>query len=494
MAREEEIVKLRIEKIERMKKEGILPYNYRYDTTHNILQIREKFSSLNINEETKEKVSVSGRLMNIRSLGKISFLKIQDYSSSIQAVIQEGKTLKEKIDFFKKYIDTGDIIGIEGHVFKTKTGELSILVEEITILTKAVLPIPEEFYGLKDKEERYRKRYLDLLINEKSRKIFQIRAKVMEAIREFMKIKGFIEVETPLLQPIYGGAAAKPFKTHCDAFDSDVFLSIAPELYLKKAMVGGLGSVYEITKKFRNEGVDKNHNPEHMTIEWYQENADYTDGMKLFKEFMVFVAEKVFGKTIIEYKGNKIDLMKWETLTLEDAIKKYLNIDISKIKTDEEAKEIARKNGIDEDKVTKGNIADELMKLFREKLIQPTFLIDYPIELAPLAKPCKKDPTKAEIFQPFIGGLEVGRAYSELSDPFIQEKSFDEQEKEREKGNEEAMPTDRDFVTALKYGLPPACGVGIGIERLMMLLTDSETIRDVIMFPFMKPEIENNKK
>ncbi|MEM4605755.1 MAG: lysine--tRNA ligase [Candidatus Pacearchaeota archaeon] len=494
MAREEEIVKARIEKIEKMKKEGILPYNYRYDTTHNLLQIREKFSSLNNNEETKEKVSVSGRVMSIRNLGKISFLKLQDYSSTLQAVIQDGKTPEEKIRFFEKYLDSGDIVGIKGIVFKTKTGELSVLVEDIVLLTKSIFPIPQEFYGLKDKEERYRKRYLDLLINEKSRKIFQIRAKVMEAIREFMKIKGFTEVETPLLQPIYGGAAAKPFKTHCDAFDSDVFLSIAPELYLKKAMVGGMGSVYEITKKFRNEGVDKNHNPEHMTIEWYQENADYTDGMKLFKEFMIFVTEKVFGKTTIEYKGHKIDLTKWQTLTLEEAIKKYLNIDISKIKTEEEAREIARKHGIDETKVTKGNIADELMKLFREKLIQPTFLIDYPIELAPLAKPCKKDPTKAEIFQPFIGGLEVGRAYSELSDPFIQEESFNEQEREREKGNEEAMPTDRDFVTALKYGLPPACGVGIGIERLMMLLTDSETIRDVIMFPFMKPEIENKKE
>ncbi len=487
MGREEEVVKIRIEKIERMKKEGFLPYDYRFDTTSNIIQIREKFSELK-EEETKEKVSISGRLMNIRSLGKLSFLKIQDYSSTIQGVIQEGKTPKEKIEYFKKFVDSGDIIGIMGKVFRTKTGELSVLIEDIRILSKCILPIPEEFYGLKDKEERYRKRYLDLLINEKSRRIFQIRAKVMEAIREFMKVKGFIEVETPLLQPIYGGAAAKPFKTHCDAFDSNVFLSIAPELYLKKAMVGGLGSVYEITKKFRNEGVDKNHNPEHMTIEWYQENADYNDGMKLFREFLLFISEKVFGKTTIEYKGHKIDLTKWETLSLEDAIKKYLNIDISKIKTDEEAKKIAKENGLDESKITKINLPDELMKIFREKLIQPTFLIDYPIELAPLAKPSKKDPKKAEIFQPFIGGLEVGRAYSELSDPFIQEASFDEQEKEREKGNEEAMPTDRDFITALKYGLPPACGVGVGIERLMMLFTDSETIRDVIMFPFMKPE------
>lgn len=488
MAREEEIVKERLKKIEKMNKNGILTYAYRFDSTTNCEEIRKKFSNLKNEEETKEKVSLSGRILSIRDIGKIIFLKIMDRTDEIQIVLQEGKTPKEKINFVKEYIDIGDIVGISGIVFKTKRGELSILCDNFQLLTKSILPLPQEFYGLKEIEERYRKRYLDLILNKKAREVFLIRAKLLEAMREFMKIKGFIEVETPLLQPIYGGAHAKPFKTHCDAFDSDVFLSIAPELYLKKAMVGGMGSVYEITKKFRNEGVDKSHNPEHMTLEWYQENADYEDGMKLFEEFVLYLAKKVLGRTYLEYKGNKIDLTKWEKISLEDAIKKYLEIDISKIKTDKEAKEIAKRKGLDESKITKINLPDELMKLFREKLIQPTFLIDYPIELAPLAKPSKKDPTKAEIFQPFIGGLEVGRAYSELSDPFIQEEHFNQQEKERELGNEEAMPTDRDFVTALKYGLPPACGVGIGIERFVMLFTDSETIRDVIMFPFMKPE------
>jgi len=485
MAREDEIVKERIKKIQEMRKAKIEPYAYNFDKKADCLGLQEKFKKL-ANEEFGDKTSVAGRVLSIRDIGKIAFVVLQDASGKIQVVVQEGETGKKEIELFKKYVDSGDFIGVSGKVFRTKRGELSVLTEKIEILSKATKPIPESFYGLKDEEERYRKRYLDLILNENIRNIFKTRAKMLEAMRDFMKQKGFLEVETPLLQSIYGGASAKPFKTHCDAFNSDVYLSIAPELYLKKAMVGGLGSVYEITKKFRNEGVDRSHNPEHMTIEWYQENASYEEGMKLFEEFIKFIAMKVFGNLVFEYNGHKIDLSKWERLTLEQAIKKYLNEDISKIKTDSDAKKIAKKYGI-ESNVTKNNLPDELMKLFREKLIQPTFLTDYPIGLAPLAKPKRGDPSKAEIFQPFIGGLEVGRAYSELSDPKIQEEHFKEQEKERKVGNEEAMPTDDDFVEALKYGLPPACGVGVGIERLVMLFTNSHSIRDVIMFPFMKP-------
>jgi lysyl-tRNA synthetase class 2 len=492
MAREDETIKERLKKIEEMRKLKIEPYAYRFDAANKCSELQEKYKKLE-NEKFAEGVSVAGRVLSIRDIGKIAFLVLQDFSGKIQIVIQEGETDKKQIEFFKKFVDSGDIIGVNGKIFRTKRGELSILVKKIEMLTKSVKPIPDNFYGLQDKEERYRKRYLDLILDNKVKKIFEIRAKTLEAMREFMKQNNFLEVETPLLQSIYGGAAAKPFRTHCDAFNSDVFLSIAPELYLKKAMVGGLGSVYEITKKFRNEGVDRSHNPEHMTIEWYQENADYIDGMKLFEEFMKYVSLKVFGRSSFEYKGNVIDLSKWETLTLEEAIKKYLKEDVSKIKTDIEAKKLAKKHGIDPNRVTKTNLPDELMKLFRDKLIQPTFLTDYPIGLAPLAKPKRGDPSKAEIFQPFIGGLEVGRAYSELSDPKIQAEHFSEQENERKVGNEEAMPTDKDFVNALEYGLPPACGVGIGIERVTMLFTDSDTIRDVIMFPFMKP-LENKDK
>jgi lysyl-tRNA synthetase class 2 len=493
MAREDEIIKERIKKIEEMRKAKIEPYEYKFDKKANCLELQERYKKLE-NEKFDSETSVSGRVMSIRDIGKIAFLVLQDSTGRIQIVIQEGETDKKQINLFKKFVDSGDFIGVSGKVFRTKRGELSVLAEKIEILTKAVKPIPESFYGLKDEEEKYRKRYLDLVLNSNVRLIFEIRAKILEAIREFMKLKKFLEVETPLLQAIYGGASAKPFKTHCNAFNSDVFLSIAPELYLKKAMVGGLGSVYEITKKFRNEGVDRSHNPEHMTIEWYQENADYEEGMKLFEEFMKHIAMRVFGKLTFEYAGNKIDLSKWEKLSLEQAIKKYLGEDISKIKTDADAKKIAKKHGIEINGITKTNLPDELMKLFREKLIQPTFLTDYPIGLAPLAKPKRGDPTKAEIFQPFIGGLEVGRAYSELSDPQIQAKHFEEQEKERKVGNEEAMPTDSDFVEALEYGLPPACGVGVGIERIIMLFTNSHSIRDVIMFPFMKTIEEKKEK
>jgi lysyl-tRNA synthetase, class II len=487
MGREDEIIKERFRKIEEMRKAGLRPYEYRFDRKSTCAEIQTDFKDLKEEVFSGKKTIISGRLVSLRDMGKLAFGKIQDYTGYIQIVFQEQKTPKESFDILKNFVDLGDILGIEGEIFKTKRGELSISVEKIKILTKSVLPLPDEFYGLKDVEERYRKRYIDLILNQKSREVFQIRAKILEIIRSFMKEKNFLEVETPLLQAIYGGAAAKPFKTHCDAFNSDVFLSIAPELYLKKAMIGGLGSVYEITKKFRNEGVDRSHNPEHMTIEWYQENADYNDGMDLFEELMKRICISIKGKPSFEYQGNLIDLSKWERLSMDQAIMKYIGVDVSKIKTNQEAKEIAKKHGVVEN-VTLTNLPDELMKTFRDRIIQPTLLMDYPLGLAPLAKPCKNDPTKAEIFQPILGGLEIGRAYSELSDPSVQEEHFLEQEQERKIGNKEAMPTDGDFVTALKYGLPPACGVGLGIERIIMLLTDSTSIRDVIMFPFMKPE------
>lgn len=487
MGREEEIVKERLRKIEEMKKKGIEPYAYRFEKDNCVYELQEKYRGLKNGEKTKDKVSISGRVMTLRLMGKINFATLRNGSGDIQVVMQEGESGKEVMDLLK-YIDSGDFIGVKGEIFRTKKGELSVLAKDIEILTKAIKPLPEKFHGLKEKEERYRKRYLDLLTNPEVKEVFIKRAKIMEAIREFMAKHNFIEIETPLLQPVYGGANAKPFKTHCDAFDSDVYLSIAPELYLKKALVGGFERVYEITKKFRNEGVDKSHNPEHMTIEWYQSYASYEDGMELFEELMRDICKKLYGTTVFEYQGQKINLGKWQKIPLVDAIKEYLGEDISKIKTDEEARKIAIKHNIPSDGITKTNLADELMKLFRDKLIQPTFLIDYPIEMAPLAKPKRGDNTKAEIFQPFIGGLEIGRAYSELNDPILQEQNFKKQEEEREKGNKEAMPTDKDFVNALEHGMPPACGVGIGIERLVMLFTNQTTIRDVIMFPFMKPE------
>jgi lysyl-tRNA synthetase class 2 len=485
MGREEQIINERLRKINELNEKKIAVYSYNYDK-------KQKIAECLISKKGA-KIQTAGRLMTKRDLGKIAFSDLVDESGKIQIVLQKDDTPEKVRDFFKKYLDSGDFVGVKGKIIETKTKQISIMVSEIEILSKAILPLPEKWHGLQDKEERYRKRYLDMIMNPDVKDVFVKRAKILDVIRNFMKENDFIEVETPVLQAVYGGAAAKPFKTHCDAYDSDLFLSIAPELYLKKCLVGGFDRVYEITKKFRNEGIDRSHNPEHMTIEWYQAYADYNDGMKLFEDLMKKICKELNGKTSFEFNGNVINLAKWERLSLFYAIKKYLKEDISKVKTNADAKKIAEKHGIDSKGVTKINLPDELLKIFREKIIQPTFLIDYPIELAPLAKPKRNDPTKAEIFQPIVGGLELARAYSELNDPRLQEEHFNEQEKEREVGNQEAMPTDKDFVTALKHGMPPACGVGIGIERLIMLFTNNTSIRDVILFPFMKPEKEEKK-
>ena len=496
MGREDQVIGERIRKLNELRKIGVNPYSHKFDKKNDSKTLQEKYALLAPDERTKDVVKIAGRLLTIRDLGNLAFCTLQDGSGKIQIVMQTGETNEKEGEIFKKYIDCGDFVGVEGTIFRTKRGEISVLVKNITLLTKSILTLPEKWHGLQDDEERYRKRYLDMTMNQEVKKVFETRAKILEVLREFMKKNHFIEVETPLLQSVYGGAAAKPFKTHCDAYNSDLFLSIAPELYLKKALVGGFDRVYEITKKFRNEGVDRQHNPEHMTIEWYQGYADYNDGMNLFEEMMKDISMALFGKTEIEYQGNKINLAKWKRLPLLDAIKEYLHEDVSKVKTDKEAKEIAKKHGIDKlDEVTKINLPDELMKLFRDKIIEPTFLTDYPIEMCPLAKPSQKDPSKAEIFQPLVAGMELARAYSELNDPQLQASHFKEQEDEREKGNKEAMQTDTDFVTALEHGMPPACGVGVGIERLVMLFANQISIREVIMFPFMKPEkVQQEKK
>jgi len=489
MSREEEILKERLKKIEGLRKLKINSYAYSFDKQDNTVELQKKFKDLKAGSETKNKAKIAGRIRIIRDLGKLIFADLQDGSGRIQIQLQEEKN-KKALKFFKEFVDTGDFIGVEGNIIKTKRGELSILIEKVELLTKATKPLPEKWHGLQDKEERYRKRYLDLIMSPEVKEVFLKRERIIDTIREFMKKNNFVEIETPILQSVYGGAAAKPFKTHCDAYDSDLFLSIAPELYLKKALVGGFERVYEITKKFRNEGTDKQHNPEHTTIEWYQAYADYEQGMKLFEELMKEISKKLFGGLTFEYQGNKINLEKWKRISLRDAIKEYTGEDIDKIKNDSDAKKTAKKHKIETIGITKASLPNELLKLFREKLIQPTFLTDYPIEMAPLAKPKRGDPTKAEIFQPFIGGLELAKAYSELNDPKLQNEHFQEQEKERKKGNKEAMPTDKDFIIALEHGMPPACGVGIGMERLIMIFTNQSNIRDVILFPFMKPEKE----
>ncbi|MEM4325991.1 MAG: lysine--tRNA ligase, partial [Candidatus Pacearchaeota archaeon] len=462
-----------------LKKIGINVYPNKFEKKESIKECLAK--KIGRGEPT------AGRVIAKRDIGGIIFSDLRDFSGEIQIVLNRQKIGEKDFSFFNDFIDIGDIIGIDGRLIKTKTGQKSILVKKTTIISKSTRPLPSKWYGLQDKEERYRKRYLDLIMNPHVRYVFEKRAKILKIMREFMEENDFIEVETPLLQSVYGGAMAKPFKTHIDAYDEDVFLSIAPELPLKKCLVGGFERVFEITKKFRNEGVDRNHNPEHMTLEWYQAYADYEEGMRLFEELMKRISKEIFGKFVFEYQGNRIDISKWTKITLADAIKKYLKEDVSKVKSDYDAKELAKKYNIDTKNVSKSNIQDELMKLFREKLIQPTFLIDYPIEFSPLAKPKEKNKGVAEVFQPFVGGLELARGYSELNDPELQEENFRKQEEERKAGNMEAMPTDKDFITALEYGMPNACGVGIGIERVVMLFTDNSSIRDVILFPFMKP-------
>ncbi|MBN2421403.1 lysine--tRNA ligase [Candidatus Woesearchaeota archaeon] len=495
---EQVLINERIGKLKELKALNVDAYPYKYSQTHHAEQIKKAFSHLKEHEKTNETVSIAGRLMTKRDMGKASFATMTDQTGAIQIYANIDNLGEQNYKLFRK-LDLGDILGVKGIVFKTKTGEITVEAKEVTLLSKSLRPLPDKYHGIHDPEIKYRKRYLDLATEPKSKKIFVTRAKILEIMREFMKKNSFLEVETPILQSVYGGAAAKPFKTHCDAYDSDLFLSIAPELYLKKALVGGFERVYEITKKFRNEGADRMHNPEHMTLEWYQSYADYNDGMKLFENLMKEIAMNLFGKLEFEYQGHKINLNKWKKIPLLDAIKEYLGEDVREVKTDAEAKKIAQKHGVkDINAVTKVNLPDELMKLFREKLIQPTFLIDYPVEMCPLAKISRKDSTKAEIFQPFVGGMELARAYSELNDPKIQAEHFKEQEAERKKGNKEAMPTDTDFVVALEHGMPPACGVGIGVERFVMLFSNSSTVRDVVMFPFMKPIVaetpENKQK
>lgn len=471
----------RLKKLAWFKQNKIETYAYQFDQKHHADTIVNNF-----NRYENQEVKVAGRLMAIRGHGKIGFGDLVDGSGKIQLFVAVDNLSARDFEIWE-HLDRGDIIGVEGTVFKSQKGEITVRAKKVQLLSKCVNALPDTWFGVKDQEIKYRQRYLDLIINPESRKVFQLRSKITLFIREFLDSRGFIDVETPLLQPIYGGAAANPFKTHCNALDKDLFLSIAPELYLKRYSVGGFERVYEITKKFRNEGIDKFHNPEHTSVEWYQCYADYNEGMDLVEELFKFLSKKLFNRTTFYCQGKKIDFAKkWRRIPILEAIKEHTGVDINDIFTDEDAKEVARDHDIDEATVTRANIADELLKTFRQKLIQPVFLTDYPIELCPLAKPNRNNPKLAEIFQPFAGGMELARAYSELNDPEIQAKHFEEQEEERTKGNTEAMETDKDFVNALRFGMPPCCGVGIGIERLVMFFANQPTIRDVMAFPIMR--------
>ena len=480
MGREEQITKERLRKIKELRSNGINPYPVKFDKKNDVKECR--------NAKLKTKVRTAGRVMTQRNLGKIAFAKLQDSTGNIQLILQQKETPDKEREFFKKYIDTGDIIGIEGDIIKSKTGEISILVKKLNLLTKSMKSLPEKWHGLKDKEERYRKRYLDLTMNPKIKEVFEKRAKVISSIREFLTKKGYIEVETPILQPIYGGTSARPFKSKLNALDMTVYMRISNEMYLKRLIGGGYEKIFEFSRDFRNEGIDSTHNPEFTLMETMCAYADYKQNMDLVEEMLEFVCKKVTGGTKIEYQGKKIDFKRpWKRISMVDSIKKYGKLDVKKM-SDDELKKKLKELGIKPPIFKRGIAMEELFGFLVEpKLIQPTIVYDYPFETCGLAKPKKDNPRFAERFEPYINGWELGNIYSELNNPEVLENYWREQEKMLSK-DAEVQRLDEDFLNMLKIGMPPTSGVGIGIDRLVMLLTNQPSIRDVILFPFMKPE------
>lgn len=481
-----EIIKARLQKLEEIKAMGINPYGQKYEYTHHSSTIIENFEELE-----NQTVKVAGRIMAIRGHGKAAFFDIRDDKGDIQIYIKKDNVTEQDFTLFKK-LDLGDIVGIEGKVFKTHKGEISISTEKLTILSKAIKPLPEKWHGLKDVDTRYRQRYLDLIVNPDVKKTFITRSKIIKAVRDFLDNRGFIEVETPMMTPLAGGAAARPFITHHNALDIDLYLRIATELYLKRLIVGGFERVYEIGKDFRNEGISIKHNPEFTMVELYQAYADYHDMMEITESMISSIAQQVLGTMKITYQGEEIDLTPpWTKMTMMEAVKKYTGIDFSQVKSDEEARKIAKDLHIPDvsDTDTVGKILNLVFEeKVEENLVQPTFILDYPIEISPLAKRKEDNPALTYRFEAFITRREIANAFSELNDPLDQRERFLQQLKEREAGDDEAHVFDEDFVNALEHGMPPTGGLGIGLDRIIMLLTDSYSIRDVILFPTMRPK------
>ena len=479
------LMKVRKEKLEELQANGKDPFEItKYNRTHNSEQVKNNFDELN-----EQYVSIAGRIVGKRVMGKASFCHIQDMQGKIQCYVSLNDLGEEKYKEFKTY-DIGDIIGVTGFVFKTRTEEISIHAKEVVLLCKALRPLPEKFHGLKDTDLRYRQRYVDLIVNPEVKETFLKRTKILKEIRNVLDSKGYLEVDTPILNTIAGGAAARPFVTHHNTLDMDMYLRIANELYLKRLIVGGFDKVYEMGRMFRNEGISIKHNPEFTNIELYSAYEDYHDMMNIAEEIISTVAKNVLGTTKIPYQGTDIDLTpSWKRITMIDAIKEVTGIDFNEIETDEEAKEIAKNlKLVDDETMTRGHIINLVFEeKVEETLIQPTFICDYPVEVSPLTKRKVDDKRLTERFELFIGGREYGNAYSELNDPIDQYERFLKQVEARENGDEEANMMDEDFITALEYGMPPTGGLGLGIDRLIMLLTDSASIRDVLLFPTMKP-------
>ena len=486
-----ELIKVRRQKLADLQAAGKNPFEImKYDVTHHSKEIKDNFEEL----EGKE-VAVAGRLMFKRVMGKASFCNVQDLQGGIQAYVARDEIGVESYQDFKK-MDIGDIVGIKGKVFATKTGEKSIHAEEVILLSKSLKPLPEKFHGLTDTDTRYRQRYVDLIMNEESKEVFIKRSKIISKIRSYLDGQGFMEVETPMLVSNAGGASARPFETHYNALSEDVKLRISLELYLKRLIVGGLEKVYEIGRVFRNEGVDTRHNPEFTLMELYQAYTDYHGMMDLTENLYRYLAEEVCGGTKIQYKDFEIDLGKpFERITMVDAVKKYSGVDFKEIKTLEEARAAAEEHHVEyEERHKRGDILNLFFEEFVEdKLIQPTFVMDHPVEISPLTKRKPEDPDYVERFEFFMNGWEMANAYSELNDPIDQRERFKAQEELLAQGDDEANTTDEDFMNALEIGMPPTGGIGFGIDRMCMLLTGAEAIRDVLLFPTMK-SLDADKK
>ena len=487
-----ELEQIRLDKLTELQAAGRDPFRIvRFDQTHHSLEIRDGFEAL---EGTT--VSVAGRMMSKRVMGKASFCHLLDRDGQIQCYVTRDDLGEEEYKAFKK-LDIGDIVGITGFVFKTKMGEVTVHARELTLLSKSLSPLPEKYHGLTDTDLRYRQRYVDLIMNEGTRDTFIKRSQIIREIRSFLDGRGFMEVETPMLVSNAGGAAARPFLTHYNALDEDVKLRISLELYLKRLIIGGLERVYEIGRVFRNEGIDTRHNPEFTMLEIYQAYTDYNGMMELTESMFRMLAEKVCGGAVITYGDRELDLGKpFRRLTMTDAIREETGIDFDTVATDEEAKALAKERGLAfEARHKRGDIINMFFDEYCEdKMIQPTFIMDHPIEISPLTKKKPSDPTKVERFELYINGWEMCNAYSELNDPIDQRERFLEQDALSAAGDEEANHTDEDFLHAMEIGMPPTGGIGYGIDRLVMLLTDSASIRDVLFFPTLKPEQGSNAR
>ena len=481
--------RLRREKLVQLQQEGKDPFDvYKVNRTHSSQQVKDNFETL----EGKE-VTVAGRIMSKRGQGKVVFSDIHDRDGKIQLFIKIDEVGEEALKQYKTN-DLGDWVACTGEVFKTKTGEISVKAKTLELICKALKPLPEKWHGLKDPDLRYRQREVDIITNPEVKTTFMKRSQIIKGIREFLDNRGFLEVETPMLATIAGGASARPFITHHNTLDLDMFLRIAPELYLKRCIVAGFEKVYELGRTFRNEGMSVRHNPEFTMIELYQAFADYNDMMELTENMVAEVCKKVNGTTKVTYQGTEIDFMPpWRRITMVDAVKEYAGVDFKEISSNEEAQAIAKEKHLEFPKplntVTKGEVLNMLYEEYGEKhMIQPTFIIDYPVEISPLTKKKRGDEMFTERFEGFVFGRELCNAYSELNDPIVQRERFAQQEKERELGDDEAYMIDEEFMSALETGMPPTGGLGIGIDRLIMFLTDSASIRDVILFPTMKPQ------